>query len=63
MDKSLAPFEGKYIYVSCNVQEKASLQNLWDTSLQQWGRIDIWINNAGPKYASHVFVGNGRDLH
>jgi short-subunit dehydrogenase len=23
------------------------LQNLWDASLAQWGRIDIWINNAG----------------
>ena len=27
---SQAPFEGKYIYVQCNVQEKASLHNLWD---------------------------------
>ena len=52
--KSLAPFEGKYIYVSCNVQEKASLQNLWDTSLHQWGRIDIWINNAGQN-TPHMF--------
>ncbi|OUL08676.1 alcohol dehydrogenase [Sedimentibacter sp. SX930] len=31
----------------CNVQEKANLQKLWDTSLEQWGEIDIWINNAG----------------
>jgi len=44
---SLAPFAGKYIYVPCNVQEKASLQNLWEASLGQWGVIDIWINNAG----------------
>lgn len=43
----LSPFEGNYIYVPCNVQEKASLQNLWDASLKQWSRIDIWINNAG----------------
>ncbi len=43
----LSPFEGKYIYVPCNVQEKASHQNLWDVSLAQWGGIDIWINNAG----------------
>ena len=51
---ALSPFEGKYIYVPCNVQEKASLQKLWDTSLAQWGGIDIWINNAGQN-ASHVF--------
>jgi NAD(P)-dependent dehydrogenase (short-subunit alcohol dehydrogenase family) len=44
---ALLPFEGKYIYVSCNVKEKASLKNLWDTSLAHWGSVDIWINNAG----------------
>lgn len=50
----LSPFEGKYIYVPCNVQEKADLQNLWDTSLAHWGQIDIWINNAGQN-TPHVF--------
>ncbi len=44
---TLATYIGKYIYVSCNVQDKASLQNLWDVSSAKWGRIDIWINNAG----------------
>jgi short-subunit dehydrogenase len=44
---SLSLFKGKYTYVSCNVQEKASLQNLWNASLAQWNSIDIWINNAG----------------
>ncbi len=43
----LSPFEGKYIYFPCDVQEKARLQNLWDASLARWGCIDIWINNAG----------------
>ena len=51
---SLSPFKEKYIYVSCNVQEKASLQNLWDISAKQWGGIDIWINNAGQN-APHLF--------
>ena len=50
----LSPFEGKYIYVSCNVQEKANLQKLWDVSLAQWGEIDIWINNAGEN-TPHIF--------
>src|SRR5665647_1169940 len=50
----LSPFEGKYIYIPCNVQEKASLQNLWDVSLAQWRAIDIWINNAGQN-APHLF--------
>jgi short-subunit dehydrogenase len=43
----LSPFEGKFIYIPCNVQEKASLQNLWDASMARWGGNDIWINNAG----------------
>lgn len=51
---SLSRFKGKYIYIPCNVQEKASLQNLWDASLAQWGSINIWINNAGQN-APHKF--------
>lgn len=43
----LSSFKSKYIYIQCNVQEKASLKNLWDASLEQWGSVDIWINNAG----------------
>ena len=31
----LKSFEGKFIYIRCNVQEKASLQHLWDASLEQ----------------------------
>ncbi len=50
----LLPFEGKYIYIQCNVQKKASLQNLWDSSFERWGGVDIWINNAG-KNTPHMF--------
>lgn len=50
----LIPFEGKYSYVQCNVQKKSMLQNLWDVSLSKWGKIDIWINNAGQN-TPHVF--------
>lgn len=51
---SLSLFKGKYIYVPCNVQKKASLQNLWNASMEKWGRIDIWINNAGQN-TPHMF--------
>ena len=50
----LTSFEKKYIYVTCNVQQKQSLQTLWDTSFAQWGEIDIWINNAGQN-TPHLF--------
>ena len=52
--KELSPFEGKYIYVPCDVQEKENLQKLWDASVVQWGEIDIWINKAG-KNTPHLF--------
>ena len=52
---ALSAFEGKYIYVPCNVQEKENLQNLWDISFAHWGAIDFWINNAGQN-APHLFA-------
>ena len=50
----LKSFEGKYIYIQCNVQEKANLQSLWDASVKQWSSVDIWINNAGQN-TPHAF--------
>ncbi len=52
---SLSLFMGKYIYIPCDIQKKASLQNLWDAALKKWERIDIWINNAGQN-TPHVFA-------
>lgn len=33
--------------VPCDVREYQQVQELWDRSRAQFGRIDIWINNAG----------------
>lgn len=52
---ALSPFEGRYLYVPCDVREKAGLQNLWDVSLAQWDGIDIWISNAGQN-TPHMFA-------
>jgi short-subunit dehydrogenase len=52
--KLLDDFQDKYMYVPCNVQKKAELQILWDVSAAKWGKIDIWINNAGQN-TPHVF--------
>jgi short-subunit dehydrogenase len=51
----LKRFAGRYIYISCNVQDKADLQKLWNMSAQHWKQIDIWINNAGQN-APHKFA-------
>lgn len=38
---------GKYAYIPCDVRKIRQMESLWTQSVQQWGRIDIWINNAG----------------
>lgn len=53
--EQLKEFEGKYVYIPCNVQEIAELQKLWDLSVRMWNRVDIWINNAGQN-TPHNFV-------
>ena len=55
----LLTYEKQYMYIPCNVQEKASLQNLWDTSLARWSGIDIWINNAGQNTPHRVLWETG----
>ncbi len=33
--------------LACDVSEAQALQNLWDHACSAFGRVDIWINNAG----------------
>jgi len=33
--------------VPCDVAQRESLQRLWDEAIKAFGRVDIWINNAG----------------
>lgn len=42
--------EGRAMYVSCDVRSNPSVEDLWAASSEKWGRIDIWINNAGINY-------------
>lgn len=60
--QALLPYQNKYIYIQCNVQAKADLQKLWDASLAKWGKVDIWINNAGQN-TPHVPVWETEDSH
>ena len=32
---------------ACDVTEIKQVQALWDTAKQKFGKVDIWINNAG----------------
>ena len=33
--------------VACEVTNAEQLQNLWDCSVAKFGRVDVWVNNAG----------------
>ncbi|MBT3428290.1 MAG: glucose 1-dehydrogenase [Gammaproteobacteria bacterium] len=42
-----AELGSKAIFVSCNVTREEDVQNLIDTAVSQFGRLDIMYNNAG----------------
>jgi NAD(P)-dependent dehydrogenase (short-subunit alcohol dehydrogenase family) len=51
-DKAVAELSAKHdkenIYaVPCDVTNYEQVQNLWDKSAERFGKIDVWINNAG----------------
>lgn len=39
--------EGKVEYCACNVTYSEDIQTLIDFTIEKFGQIDIWINNAG----------------
>lgn len=42
------PYGGERVWgYPCDVTEYDQVQALWDAAQQHYGRIDIWINNAG----------------
>lgn len=32
---------------ACDVRQREQLQQLWDATVARFGRVDIWLNNAG----------------
>lgn len=48
----LKGFEKQFIYFDCNVRNMVDIENLWQKSVEKWGSVDIWINNAGQNYPS-----------
>ena len=47
LKKELSGFMKQILYVSCDVSKADEVEGLWVQSKEKWGRIDIWINNAG----------------
>jgi NAD(P)-dependent dehydrogenase (short-subunit alcohol dehydrogenase family) len=44
-------FEG----IICNVSKRDDLENLWEKAVQKFGRVDIWVNNAGRSNDQQLF--------
>lgn len=45
--EELQAYEDRYCYVPCDVRKKSDLEKLWSVAAERYGRIDVWINNAG----------------
>jgi NAD(P)-dependent dehydrogenase (short-subunit alcohol dehydrogenase family) len=45
----------------CDVSDMASVQNLWDHALAKFGRVDVWLNNAGYARTGASFANNTAD--
>ncbi len=62
--EALAGSEANYIYISCNVQHKEDIENLWIKTKEKWGNIDLWINNAGQNAPyEHIWETTDKDLN
>jgi NAD(P)-dependent dehydrogenase (short-subunit alcohol dehydrogenase family) len=38
---------GRVAGLACEVTDAGNLKALWDTAMAEFGRVDVWINNAG----------------
>ena len=46
--------ESRLIGVSCDVARRGDIEALWQRSVDAFGKVDIWINNAGGTDDAHV---------
>ena len=51
VDKSIDKLSGKYIGLVCDVRNLDELVMAKDNAVNKFGKIDIWINNAGVSHA------------
>jgi NAD(P)-dependent dehydrogenase (short-subunit alcohol dehydrogenase family) len=45
--EALSGDRDRLLAVACDVREREQIEMLWTRSVERWGRVDIWINNAG----------------
>jgi NAD(P)-dependent dehydrogenase (short-subunit alcohol dehydrogenase family) len=54
--EKLSGYHGRLLAVPCDVRNKEEVRNLWNASLEKWGHIDIWVNNAGISQPSNLML-------
>ena len=42
--------------INCDVSQHEEVQNLWNAAIERFGKVDIWINNAGSCTAALDFI-------
>ncbi len=45
--EKLAPYTQQFITLAGDVSRRETHEHMWEKSLQEWGSVDLWINNAG----------------
>ncbi|MEQ6903312.1 SDR family oxidoreductase [Nocardioides sp. YIM 152588] len=54
--KALAELDGDVTGLATDVTDRAAVQALWDHAVATFGRVDVWINNAGISAARGPFA-------
>lgn len=60
VERSLLNMEGKfkgesYAAFKCDIVNESDLNGLWEGAVNKFGRVDIWVNNAGIAYEQVPF--------
>ncbi|MDX2141847.1 MAG: SDR family oxidoreductase [Rhodospirillaceae bacterium] len=55
---------GRAVGIACDVADMAQVENLWRQTVKVFGRVDIWINNAGliNRYRHLIELDPARDI-
>ncbi|MCU0758298.1 MAG: SDR family oxidoreductase [Steroidobacteraceae bacterium] len=53
-----APAGTRVVGCACDVASMAEVQALWDRAVAEFGRVDVWLNNAGYARTGAKFVDN-----
>ncbi len=53
---------GSVLGRSCEISDASEVERLWDEAKQAFGRVDIWINNAGTSTRSRLEDASASDI-